>query len=101
MYVQNTFIKEKGKKLFLVKKSNNDNQCYDNGCTEYYPYLSEEENLCYDICSNSLENPFSLTYYNADGTTITNQKCAKKCDDATEYVYYGNNKKCIKNCNEL
>ena len=82
-------------------EANNGNQCFDDKCTENYPYLSSEEHLCYDTCLNSLENPFSLTYYGTDETTITSQICAKKCDSETEYVYFGKNKKCIKNCDEL
>ena len=83
------------------KEVNNGNQCYDNSCTENYPYLSEEENLCYDNCLKSGTNTFSLTYYDTDGTTITSQICGKGCDSNTGYKYYGKDKKCIADCEKL
>ena len=78
---------------YRYKEVNNGNQCYKE-CTTNFPYLSLEENLCYDNCLKSIENPFSLPMPN-------NFRCSKKCEENGDYKFWGENKVCIKNCSEL
>ena len=76
---------------FMYKEANNGRQCYQQ-CTTAYPYLSPEENLCYDNCLNSNQNPF----------TLPDQKiCGKNCYQNGQNIYWGDNKVCISDCNIL
>ena len=76
---------------YKLKEVNNGNQCYQS-CTTDYPYLSVEENLCYDNCLKSGINPFTLSQ---------NNTCAEQCDENTDYKYWGENKNCIDSCSKL
>ena len=69
---------------YRYKEVNNGNQCYKE-CTTNFPYLSLEENLCYDNCLKSIENPFSLPMPN-------NFRCSKKCEENGDYKFWGENK---------
>ena len=73
------------------KEANNGNECYQM-CTNNYPYLSAVENLCYDECLKSTQNTFTITL---------DSKCAEKCDDSTNYIYWGENKNCTDSCSHL
>ena len=76
---------------FKLKEANNGKECYKI-CTTNYPYLSEVENLCYDECLKSTQNTFTITLDN---------KCAAKCNETTDYKYWGENKNCTDSCTHL
>ena len=76
---------------YKLKEANNGKECYQM-CTNNYPFLSEVENLCYDVCLKSTQNTFTITLEN---------KCAEKCDDNTDYKYWGENKNCTDSCTRL
>ncbi|MBO6244626.1 MAG: hypothetical protein J6O41_08755, partial [Clostridia bacterium] len=80
---------------FQLKEDNDNKQCYKE-CTTDYPYLLSEEFKCYSICLNSIK-PFSLTTQN-NGNEI--KICSYSCNDANN-KYYGDDKICISNCNQI
>ena len=83
---------------YQYREANNGNQCYK-ACTTNYPYLSAEENLCYDDCLKSERNPFSATTLDTDGQTL--KVCSTQCDVRTNFKFYGKNKVCIEDCTTL
>ena len=76
---------------YIYKLANDGKECFKS-CTNEYPYLSPGENICYDDCLKSRQNPFTLPYLNI---------CNQTCDENTDYKYWGQNKKCIDNCTQL
>ena len=58
-------------------------------CPNDKPYLSENENMCYSICSKSPSNPFSK------GDTMV---CSTECESDQ---YYGDDKICVPDCNSF
>jgi len=60
-------------------------------------YKSENEKICYKICKNSPNYPFST---NRTGNEEKELICSNKCED-DEYLYYGEDKLCIKGCSEF
>ena len=87
-----------GEHDFNLKLINNGPECYHT-CPSNYPYLSSEENLCYDDCLKSSQNPFTLI--SGTGAGIT-KICTTiiECESSGK-KYYGENKICLSNCNEL
>ena len=75
---------------YKYKEANNGKQCYEQ-CTDDYPYLAEDENLCYDNCLNSKKNPFTLNEGN---------KCVSTCI-GTEKEFYADDKVCVSSCSDL
>ena len=85
---------------YKYKEINNGNQCHKQ-CPSTH-YLSEEENICYDICSKSDSYPFSLQIEDSSGTPGA-KICWTQCinDPTNINIYYGDNKVCIKDCTVL
>ena len=76
---------------YKYKLANNGNECFRD-CPYDFPYLSRDENLCYDDCLNSDKNPF----------TFKEQKlCVNSCEQNNQYRFWGENKVCLDSCNQL
>jgi len=80
---------------YKLKEVNNGKECY-RSCTQNYPYLSIEENLCYDDCHKSDKNTFTVPF-----RSPINNICDDKCDENTIYKYWGENKNCTDACSSL
>ncbi len=80
---------------YNYKLVNNSKQCFKE-CIDNYPYLSSEENLCYDRCFKSANNKFTLEKQDTDGSTI--KICTTGCDDTTKIKYSKSNYICKDKC---
>ena len=76
---------------FIYRAANNGRECYAE-CPENYKYLSPSENLCYDDCLKSIQNPFTVTDLN---------RCGEECNQLGLYIYWGVDKVCRDSCNTL
>ena len=87
----------------LKQSKENTLQCYKE-CPSNYPYISREENICYDHCIDSPHNKFTLIRENEEGIEYS-KECTDKCDNpndsnSNKRIYYGDDKVCQKNCSE-
>ena len=85
---------------YYLQLSNDGFQCYKEcpNTQQYnFPYISVEENKCYDDCSKSNINSFTLI---TEGTP-PEKKCVKNCPTSStdNKKNYGEDKICVENCN--